>query len=252
MEREIYRECELKFKIKSNEEEDKLLALMNRYGYIFNADVIETDFIMDTAERLCKQNHILFRIRNRINTNNIQNNVVLVTIKIKGNSDEFQDNYELEFTPNGINNKNIDYAIDVIKKMTGVQIVREDFAGSNLKNILCRLFQIGFFKCEIIQKKRRYYVGSLSQITLDRFPDNNGSYLEIEADNEDGLYDTVRLLGLKVEDMENSNYGKLLLETNKKNCVFDDEVFWDANTGKYINVDKFIEMFIKEHKHFKD
>lgn len=239
MKKDLYRECELKFRIKSNDQENKLLELIHKEGYIFNANVIETDFILDTKERLCKQSSLLFRIRNRIDIKSKKNSV-FITIKIKGKSNEFQDNYEIEFSPQDVSNENIDLAIDVLVKITGISIVKTDLMGDNLQNILRHLFQVGFSNYEIMQKKRKYYIGSFSQITLDKFPNNIGSYIEIEAINEDNLYKTVQLLGLKMDEMEKRNYGKLILETNKKNCIFEDAIFWDDHTEKYINVDRFM------------
>ncbi len=89
---ELYRECELKFKISNQEVENDLYKLILEKGYTYYKTVLQTDFILDTKDYSCKDSNLLFRIREEMDTNN-KNSVWIITIKIKGRSKDFQDNY---------------------------------------------------------------------------------------------------------------------------------------------------------------
>lgn len=217
----LYRECELKYKIENDEIKSEKTILILKNGYNFSGEVIETDFIFDTKEYLCKKSHLLFRVRKENNLEN-NNSFILFTLKIKGISDNFQDNYEIEINSRNPCIYNMKLLIYELQKRIGIKLLEKVFLEKSIKNILLYLQVSGFLEYSIMQKKRSYFIGANSLITFDVFPDPMGTYLEIEATNENDLYKVVEMLKLDKMNMEKKNYGQLILNRNKM-IVFNDK-----------------------------
>lgn len=220
----LYRECELKYKIKDNKVKLEKTKLILENGYEFSGEVIETDFIFETKDYLCKKNHLLFRVRIESNLEN-NDSFILFTLKIKGMSTSFQDNYEIEINSRSPEVHNIELLIYELQNKVGIKLLEKVFWEKNIKNILLYLQASGFSEYSIMQKKRSYFVGINSLITIDVFPESIGTYLEIEASNEGNLYKVVEILKLNKTDMEKKNYGQLVLKRNKKIVFGDMSIF---------------------------
>lgn len=221
MNNDLYRECELKYKIQNKAVKNEKLELMLENGYIFSSEVIETDYIFDTKEYLCKKNNLIFRMRNKMDIKS-KSSFLVFTLKIRGMSNSFQDNYEIEFHSQNMNKQNIKLMIGMLQKKVGIELREKFFWENSAENILFYLRSSGFSECGIMQKKRSYYIGNNSLITFDVFPNTIGTYLEIEASNENDLFKIVEMLKLKKTELEKRNYGQLILKMNSK-IVFEDE-----------------------------
>lgn len=235
---QLYRECELKFKISNQKVENDLYKLILEKGYTYYKAVLQTDFILDTIDYSCKDSNLLFRIREEMDTNS-KNSVWIITIKIKGRSKNFQDNYEIEFPVDGLENIKHDLVVDVLKGTTSIKLSSHIFRCNNVENLIYDLIQTGFSEYSVMQKKRSYYKGSNSNVMFDIFPEPIGKFLEIETFNEHDLYETVKLLNLRQEEMEQRNYGKIVLDKNRY-CIFESEFTMRTRVGKNVDFYKFI------------
>lgn len=232
------RECELKYKISTVEIREALISKLLENGYKYIETRIETDFIFDTAYNDCKKNHVLFRIRH-ISTGNSAN--IIFTVKIKKNAENFQDNYEIETNVKEKKLLQSKFIVENVRKVTGIELPLSIFECFEIKKIFSDLLNMGFSKYEIMQKKRREYIGRKSKITFDTFPLSIGTYLEIETTSEEELFKIVDFLGLKIEDLEKRNYGIIVKEAydgivglDKRVVVFDNELLIDSETGELI------------------
>jgi len=230
------RECELKLKIRSQDILKNISQKMTYLGYKLINERIETDYIPDTKNFSCRKNNLLFRIRN-ISSSKI--NDVLFTLKVKQLSASFQDNIEIETYASHINLEHINLILTKVKDVTGIEIPSLISNSMYLRDIIKLLYDIGFIECTLIQKKRVEYMGELSKISFDSFPKPVGIYLEIEANNEKSLFETVQLLELNDQELEKRNYGQIIREATKGSnvCVFDDVLFIepDSNTPTYLH-----------------
>ena len=250
MNNSMRRECELKYKILNEEVKNKLYKIIRQNGYTCSKSVLQTDIILDTNEYLCKKNNILFRFREEVDINT-KDVFFLVTIKIKGISKEVQDNYEIEFIIDGYYNKSHDLAINELEKVTLTKLPSDIFVDKSIENIIFRLFESGFIKYSILQKKRKYYKGNGSPIMFDVFPDSIGMFLEIESSNVNELYNTIELLDLRREKMEKRTYGKIVLEKNQM-CVFDKQFLMNSMLGYNLDFCDLVKSIAKRYRNCKE
>lgn len=252
------RECELKYKI-NNSTKDELVQKLVVNDFQCIKSIVETDFILDTEDRLCRQADMLFRIRIESNEE-IQKSRTLITIKQKRNlpivqdncgdnafrkNNKFQDNTEIEFEVNSSGDREGAIGAEILKKATGCLVSRSDLENGSVEILIKRLSQLGFSHVEILQKKRIYYKKDQVVVTIDHFPNTIGDFIEIETYNENDLYKTVELLALKSNDLEYRNYGKLILENTDGRCFFNDKIIYDQLQGKYIGVHDLIATLLK-------
>lgn len=252
------RECELKYRI-NNFRKDKLIQKLvaNDFKYIKN--IVETDFILDTENRLLKHADMLFRIRIE-SSKELQKSCTLITIKQKRNllivqnnssdnvvqeQNKFQDNTEIEFEVNSGKDNETAIGVEILKKKTGCLVSEDDFNNGSAEIIIKRLSKLGFSHVEILQKKRIYYKQNQVVVTIDHFPDTIGDFVEIETYNENDLYETVELLDLKSDDLEYRNYGKLILENTDGRCYFPDKIIYDQLQEECISVYDILKTLIK-------
>ncbi len=244
MNNELFRECELKFKIQNENIEYNLLNNILNNGFIFSGNCIQTDFILDTNKHLCRKNNLLFRIRQEVNPIN-KNAFLLITLKIKGISKDFQDNYEIEYRPMElVNDQNLILIINELESNAKIKLNPDYLLGNNFENMLSYLFKSGFSEYGVLQKKRRCYTKNNILITVDVFPDTIGTFLEIEASNESDLYKTVDLLNLSRKEMERRNYGKIILEKHKI-CIFQEHLFMNSDTKESLEFKSFMNLVMR-------
>lgn len=131
--------------------------------------------------------------------------------------------------------------VENVIQVTGIELPLSIFERFDIKKIFSDLLSMGFSKYEIMQKRRREYIGRKSKITFDTFPLSIGTYLEIETSNEEELFKIVDLLGLKIDDLEKRNYGIIVKEAcdgimglDKRVVVFDNELLIDSEIGELI------------------
>lgn len=240
----LVRECELKYKIQNTNIGHTLLDDILNNEFIFLGNCIQTDFILETRKHLCRKNNLLFRIRQEVDP--ISKNIfLLITLKIKGMSKDFQDNYEIEYRPmDSVIDQNLFLVINELESKTKIKLSPDYLFGCSFEKILSYLFKSGFSEYGVLQKKRRYYKKNNVLITIDVFPDIIGTFLEIEASNENDLYKTVDLLNLRRKEMERRNYGKIILEKYKI-CIFQEHLFMNSDTKQSLEFNAFMNLVMR-------
>lgn len=213
-----FHECELKLKIDSFELKDIIMERMKNNGYIRQSQSTETDYILDTERKdFDKQ---LFRVRKYSNE---QFEDLIFTIKIKGEAKTFQDNMEYEICASKCRNVDAKNMKELVRKLTGISIPEKLFFENNAIEALDILKKFGFYIKRVMQKKRDEYVGENAKIMFDMFPKPVGTYLEIEAGNQNILETEVKRIGVEKLPLETRNYGQIIREiTNgRSRLVFD-------------------------------
>lgn len=215
---QAFHECELKLKIDNHEIENSLRRCLCETGFEKTDFRIETDYVLDTIDN--DFGNMLFRLR-KITRESSES--LLFTVKIKGSSASFQDNMELELTPETYNIDDANIIIEAIQKKTGIIIPAEIFALKDRENIFLELEKVGIYVQRTTQKKREEFIGDVAKATFDIFPEPVGTYFEIESDSEEKLYETIRMLNLQNCPLEKRNYGQIVREATKgvKNFVFE-------------------------------
>lgn len=256
------RECELKYRI-NNKTKDKLVQKLVANDFQCVKSNTETDFILDTEDRLCRDAGILFRIRIESSKEENQKSRIIITIKKKRNvlivqnndgniafqeNNKFQDNTEIEFEVNSSKSNDITIGVEILKKATGCFVPEDDLRNGSVEILIKKLSQLGFSHIEILQKKRIYYKKNQVVVTIDHFPYIVGDFIEIETYNENDLYETVELLDLKSDELEHRSYGELILENTNGRCFFSDKIIYDEIQRKWIGVHEIIDELIKERK----
>lgn len=215
-----YHECELKLKIFDKIEENKLIETLKKIGYSDGRARLEKDFILDTEEVSLKKRKILFRVR-EISENSKKK--ILFTLKIKGNSKDFQDNMEIETFSGDKDEETVKQILEYIEKEINVHISNSIFEMNEIADILKELKKIGISPYNIVEKKRIEYIGEKTKVSLDIFPTPVGTYLEIEAGSKGDLFNSIEQLGLEKERFDKRNYGKIIAEATNgaTQCLFD-------------------------------
>lgn len=217
------RECELKYKLQDIEHQNKLVNKLISLGFTKSFSILESDFILDTDSRQCRMNSFLFRIRYEMNLFNGFPRIIY-TFKIKNKSVIIQDNCEIEFDSRSKSYKDLEVIVQELYRITGIKLTEQDFLVCNIVDIIRHLSLCGFSHCEIMQKKREHYTNNTVQVEFDSFPDNIGLYMEIEAYSEEDLLSMVSALDMSINDMDNRNYGQIILENNNGICVYNDKI----------------------------
>lgn len=151
---------------------------------------------------------------------------ILFTLKIKGTSNDFQDNIEVETFACDDNKDIANKITKYIKNQINIQIPNEIFNMDQLCDILKKLERIGLVPYNIVEKKRKEFVGRKAKVLFDEFPNPVGTYLEIEAGNETDLFDTIKQLGLEDKRLDKRNYGRIIAEATNgaSKCLFDSKI----------------------------
>lgn len=250
------RECELKYRINVNE-----YNLLNRklieLGFLFQKDIVETDFILDTEDRSCRNSGILFRVRIETDCKKHWSRT-LVTVKNKKRNSmiannrntnlpvtAFQDNAEMEFDVCNADEEEVLFCIDCLKNATGCSLSKDDFIRRSLFQLMHNFFIKGFTHLEVLQKKRVYYNQNSVNVCLDSFPGGKGKFIEVETYNETDLYDTVELLGMSPNNLESRSYGELILENSSGKCFFHEKIIYDSHENKYVSIDDILNVIMK-------
>ena len=207
----IKRECEIKFKIKNVNEEQEIRKLLEKSGFIKKEKCLLTDYMLDTVERICRKKQFLFRVRNEY-TYSKPMSTIYFTSKTKNKDAELQDNCEIEFSLSDKTENIIESLVIEVANNAGIKLNTKIFFLQDITSIIRELYNCGFCNIDIIKKERTDYVGEYAKISIDKFYDSIGTYLEIECQNKIDLYNTVALFNLDTSRLEKRNYGQLILE----------------------------------------
>src|SRR6185312_11145556 len=111
----FFHECEIKYRLATPNDRQRLEKQAKLLGFTCKGTQIETDFLPDTEDFLCRQNNLLLRFR-RIFSNDRSD--ILLTLKVKGRSTVFQENFELEYKFSRINLRVFDQINSILMQAT--------------------------------------------------------------------------------------------------------------------------------------
>ena len=220
------RECEMKYRINNKEEEKFFIEKIEKIGFKFKCENLESDYSPDVPNFLCRENGLMLRFRVlEGNTND-----VLITLKIKGVGEKFQDNYEIETSFKKFDIEKFNDINDILFEATKCKIPIEIRNFNNINSIRKYLSNNSFSEHRMFtQKKRREYIDKEGKkITLDEFPKDIGKFLEIETVTPEELFEIIKIIGLSEQNLEKRNYGEIikekqrdLPENERRTCIFD-------------------------------
>lgn len=222
------RECEVKYKLQNLLEESYFIEKIERLGFKFKSNNLESDYTPDVEGFLCKKNGLMLRFRVLEGTDND----VLLTLKIKIKGNGFQDNYEIETLFSNFDEVKFQKINEKLYNAIKCKLSPDVKNLKDIDSIRKYLKENSFTEHRIFtQKKRKEYIDSNQRkITIDEFPKNIGKYLEIETESPEQLFKIVQSLGLKKEQIEKKNYGEIikekqnaLPEEQRRTCIFIDE-----------------------------
>lgn len=209
------RECEVKFKISSKKDYNKLYAVVQKERFIYQGFQLETDFIPDTKEFLCRANGLLLRFRGIKKEDGTED--ILLTLKRKlNNKNGFKDAQEFQYLFSQINNEVFFEIQKTLQRDTGIKLAYAVHHYSDLAALRTYLAEIGLKKLRILlQKKRAIFSRDNVYITFDTLPGKLGMYMEIEANSPSKLWKIVNLFGVQKNDVITKSYGDIMKEGQK-------------------------------------
>lgn len=215
-----FHECEMKFYITCVEKEKEFVNILLNQEYRHNQDRLETDYIFDTLSLDLKKNKVLFRVRV---LKYMDKQEILFTIKLKGKSSKFQDSIEFETTSSDNNKDMVTKILDILREYTGITVSISIFRMHKLEDIIKSLQDSGFSPENIMQKYRTEYISNRAKILIDKFPKIEGFFIEIEANSEQILFETIKDLSLDMDLADKRNYGQIMseLSNDSKILLFD-------------------------------
>ncbi len=209
------RECEVKFALYGQETLLKFQSILLNNHFIAAPEQLETDFLPDTEDFLCRQNNLLLRFRQ---VRNETKDDILLSLKIgKTNKKGFQDARELEYYFSNIN-YDIFKAINTILEQTTKHTLPETIHSfQDLRQLQSFLGIISFPALRIfIEKKRTQYSKGTNHVTFDTFPKDIGTYLEIETRTPEELDYMIALLQLPKDQLELRDYGDIVKDAQRE------------------------------------
>ena len=222
-EKMFFHECEIKYRI-SETDKNSIIEELASKGFILEKDVVETDYTPDVEGFLCRNNNLMLRIRLISGTQND----CLVTLKIKQQNDDFQDNLEIEYYNSEFNKNKYEEMNRLIAEKTQHKIPINISCQKDIDSIVSTMNEAGFTQNRMLsQKKRTIYSDGIINVSFDLFPNEIGQYMEIEAGSPESLDNFIAEMNFDSSKIEPLNYGKLiqkkqklLTEKDRRICLF--------------------------------
>lgn len=209
------RECEVKFALTDIEKVTVIKTILKENSFIAAPEQLETDFLPDTEDFLCRQNNLLLRFRR---VRNQTKNDILLTLKIgKTNKEGFQDARELEYYFSNID-YNLFKAINtILEQATNHTLPEAIHSFHDFRQLQSFLSTVGFPALRIfIEKKRTQFSKGTNHVTFDTFPKDIGTYLEIETRTPEELDNMIALLQLPKDQLELRDYGDIVKDAQRE------------------------------------
>lgn len=226
------REIEVKFKLKNTNEVESVIDRLLYFGFVPQTPRYELDYSLDTPDWSCRRNGLVLRFR-QIKTED-QNPIIRLTLKEKRNGSIYQDNDETEFDLSDPVSDAQKHVQERLFTVTGLRLPDAIFSSITFADVI-KLAQAAGFKRHriLLEKHRREFSLPHKKVnaTIDVFPDDMGTYLEIEAYNPNALEECTRRLSLNDYEIELLDYGEILKrhkqtlpETQQRTAVFDNAI----------------------------
>lgn len=206
------RECEVKFALSDEVEEGRIKAILNTNNFVSEEEQLETDFVPDTQDFLCRRHGLILRFR-RIK--NSKKDEILLTLKIgKTTIEGFQDAREIQYYFSEIKKELFEKINEMLKQISGLELPYEVHEFYDLRAMQKYLAEIGLsgFRT-FIEKKRTIYSKDDRSVTFDIFPENIGKYMEIETLTPEELENMISLLKLSKSQVELRDYCSIVKDT---------------------------------------
>lgn len=207
------RECEIKFKLNSKKEIGRVLSILNKEGFVNKGTQLETDYVPDSVDFLCRKNNIIFRLR-LIKKN--KSSDILLTLKIDNSSDKgFKNAIEYEYFFSKINYLIFKKVKKLLLNKINISLAPEIHKYKDLDGIIQYTKKIGLVKIRtLVQKKRTSFKRGEEVVTLDEFPDKVGNFMEIETTTPRSLNKLINLFKIPIDKIDVRNYGTIVKEYN--------------------------------------
>ena len=208
------KEIEIKLKIGDNLKSfDEYRYLLNQLKFKHVSSRVETDFLPDTDDGLCKKNHLLLRFR-KVESHDTTK--WLLTLKKRIDTNNVMDFVEIETDFSNIDNDTFNYINQLLFENTKLTLPTKVLKASSIKQVRDIVSKCGFMASRILlDKYREEYSKATDNVTLDFFPDGMGAYMEIESYTRAKLDAVAKKLGVVPKDIITTDYGDLLKEHKK-------------------------------------
>ena len=185
-------------------------ARVKQLGFKRKSTRIETDYLPDTPDGLCKRNGLLLRFRENQTSNST---TWLLTLKKRSAASGIMDFEEIETDFGNPDNETFEHINQLVRAATGRSLDKVVLRSTDLSQVREAMRSCGFTKERILlDKYREEYGKARSNITLDFFPDGMGAYLEVEAHSKAKLDVIVFWLQISSGQIITTDYGNLLKE----------------------------------------
>jgi len=222
-------ELEAKFKIENEAMKKTYIDRLLEQGFVLSANHLETDFVFDTEDDLCKKNKIILRYRAITGKEGY-----LLTMKVEQRNEHFQDYMEMDCKSDDYDFfEKLDEINRVLKKYTGKSLPATEMKIQSATEMITKAQRFGFTKNRMFsQKQRLVYQKDGMSVCFDILPKGFGEYIELEVFENDQLFSLIDFLDIKQNMFERRNYGKLIQDLMAKHeqsgegrriCVFDSD-----------------------------
>jgi len=203
----FFHECEIKYRLPTGRDQRRIEWQAKQLGFVCEGTQVETDFLPDTEDFLCRQNNLLLRFR-RFRSGS--DGDILLTLKVKGHATTFQEHFELEYKFSLINEKIFNQINDILRQATSrtLPITIHDFDANHFEQLIAEIKTVFPAHRILLEKQRTTYTRKDGHMLFDLLPEGIGHYLEIEASSPEKLkriVDDLNLTGLYVEPLDNGN-----------------------------------------------
>lgn len=208
----IINECEAKFLLP--DKNLKLNTILKKRANCIKHIGVEDDLVVDTKSSLLKSLGIILRFRFSQNKKS-----PIFTIKFKRLRGIIKKDIEIEKT---LSKNNIKFLEPVNEFLSALGLQKIPFTKISYFNdndkLSLFLKKAGYSKTRMrIQKERsELKINNLGNLCIDRLPQKIGNFIEIESTSEDKLEKLIDFLGLNLEKRISKDYGKIVIEHNKR------------------------------------
>lgn len=203
------RECEIKYEITDDQELERIRNILYSNNFSEEEPRVESDLVPDVEDFLLRKNNLILRFRGIRNAKGFD---ILLTLKIgKTTTDGFQDAQELQYHYSRVEESTFAHINRILFERIGKVLPAEIHRFDNLEDLRTYLESIGFHRLRgFVEKKRTAYGHGTIVVTVDEFPQNIGTYIEIEAQTPEVLWETVALLQLPQDKLDARSYGAII------------------------------------------
>lgn len=209
---DFFHECEVKYRVQDADERHAWEELVERRGFTRKDRHLETDFVPDTSDFRCRQAGLLVRFR-RVLVERTADNDIILTMKVKGTADEFQEYFELEYPFSNVNESAYTRVNSLLQQTAGVTLPRTIHAydPAHFEQLLAVVRVVLPAHRILLEKKRTTYVRDDCHVLFDMLPEGIGEYVEVEASSPQKLRLLMRELSLPDDRIEPLDYGAILM-----------------------------------------